>query len=262
MADLAEGDCVAIVGGGAAGFFAAIAAAERYQSVVLIEASPQPLGKVKISGGGRCNVTHACFDPAALVQFYPRGGKALRGAFSRFQPQDTVAWFADRSVPLKTEADGRMFPVTDNSQTIIDCLVDAATAGGVKLWLGTAITGVIKTAQGFTLTGKAGHEWEFDRLLLATGSNPTGYRWAQQLGHTVEPPVPSLFTFKITDSRLSDLAGVAVKNATVSLVGDKKLTQTGPLLITHWGLSGPAALKLSAWAARFCMIRAIVPSFW
>jgi predicted Rossmann fold flavoprotein len=246
-----NGNRLAIVGGGAAGFFAAIAAAEHHQEVVLIEASPQPLGKVKISGGGRCNVTHACFDPAALVQFYPRGGKALRGAFSRFQPQDTVAWFTHRGVNLKTEADGRMFPVTDDSQTIIDCLVDAATMAGVKLWLGTAISAVTKTAQGFVLTSKAGNEWEFDRLLLATGSNPTGYRWAQQLGHTIEPPVPSLFTFKITDPRLSDLAGVAVKTATVSLVGDKKLTQTGPLLITHWGLSGPAALKLSAWAARF-----------
>jgi predicted Rossmann fold flavoprotein len=246
-----NGNRLAIVGGGAAGFFAAIAAAEHHQEVVLIEASPQPLGKVKISGGGRCNVTHACFDPAALVQFYPRGGKALRGAFSRFQPQDTVAWFTHRGVNLKTEADGRMFPVTDDSQTIIDCLVDAATMAGVKLWLGTAISAVTKTAQGFVLTSKAGNEWEFDRLLLATGSNPTGYRWAQQLGHTIEPPVPSLFTFKITDPRLFDLAGVAVKTATVSLVGDKKLTQTGPLLITHWGLSGPAALKLSAWAARF-----------
>jgi predicted Rossmann fold flavoprotein len=246
-----NGNRLAIVGGGAAGFFAAIAAAEHHQEVVLIEASPQPLGKVKISGGGRCNVTHACFDPAALVQFYPRGGKALRGAFSRFQPQDTVAWFTHRGVNLKTEADGRMFPVTDDSQTIIDCLVDAATMAGVKLWLGTAISAVTKTAQGFVLTSKAGNEWEFDRLLLATGSNPTGYRWAQQLGHTIEPPVPSLFTFKITDPRLTDLAGVSVKTATVSLVKDKKLTQTGPLLITHWGLSGPAALKLSAWAARF-----------
>jgi predicted Rossmann fold flavoprotein len=251
MADRAKGDRLAIVGGGAAGFFAAIAAADRHSEVVLIEAGPQPLGKVKISGGGRCNVTHACFDPAALVQFYPRGGKALRGAFSRFQPQDTVAWFADRGVTLKTEADGRMFPVTDNSQTIIDCLTEAALAAGVKLWLGTAISAVTKTSNGFTLVGKTGNEWEFDRLLLATGSNLTGYRWAQQLGHTIEPPVPSLFTFKITDPRLSDLAGVSMKNATVSLAGDKKLTQTGPLLITHWGLSGPAALKLSAWAARF-----------
>jgi predicted Rossmann fold flavoprotein len=244
---------IAIIGGGAAGFFAAIAAAERYPrgSIILIEASQQPLGKVKISGGGRCNVTHACFDPAALVQFYPRGQRALRGAFSRFQPQDTVAWFTQRGVQLKTEADGRMFPVSDSSQTIIDCLVRSAEDAGVKIWTGTTITQIDQTPQGFQLSTKTGSSWQVDRLLLATGSNATGYRWAKQLGHTIEPIVPSLFTLKITDPRLADLAGVAVKTATVSLVGDKKLTQTGPVLITHWGLSGPATLKLSAWAARF-----------
>jgi predicted Rossmann fold flavoprotein len=244
---------IAIIGGGAAGFFAAITAAERHPpaKITLIEAAPQPLGKVKISGGGRCNVTHACFDPAALVQFYPRGQRALRGAFSRFQPQDTVAWFAQRGVQLKTEADGRMFPVTDRSQTIIDCLVSAATDAGVKIWTGTTITNIVKTPRGFRLSSRSGDNWEVDRLLLATGSNATGYRWAKELGHTIEPIVPSLFTLKITDPRLADLAGVAVKMATVSLVGDKKLTQTGPVLITHWGLSGPATLKLSAWAARF-----------
>jgi predicted Rossmann fold flavoprotein len=243
---------IAIVGGGAAGFFAAVTAAERQPSaaITLIEAAAQPLSKVKISGGGRCNVTHACFDPAALVQFYPRGQRALRGAFSRFQPQDTVAWFAQRGVQLKTEADGRMFPVTDRSQTIIDCLLQAAADAGVKLWTGTTITNVIKTA-GFRLSSRAGNQWEFDRLLLATGSNATGYRWAKELGHSIEPIVPSLFTLKITDPRLANLTGVAVKTATVSLVGDKKLTQTGSVLITHWGLSGPATLKLSAWAARF-----------
>jgi predicted Rossmann fold flavoprotein len=250
MAKMTE---IAIIGGGAAGFFAAITAAERYPrgSIALIEASQQPLGKVKISGGGRCNVTHACFDPATLVQFYPRGQRALRGAFSRFQPQDTVDWFTQRGVQLKTEADGRMFPVSDSSQTIIDCLVRSAEDAGVKIWTGTTITQIDQTLQGFRLSNKAGNIWEVDRLLLATGSNATGYRWAKQLGHTIEPIVPSLFTLKITDPRLADLAGVAVKTATVSLVGDKKLTQTGPVLITHWGLSGPATLKLSAWAARF-----------
>jgi predicted Rossmann fold flavoprotein len=244
---------IAIIGGGAAGFFAAITAAERHPpaKITLIEAAPQPLGKVKISGGGRCNVTHACFDPAALVLFYPRGQRALRGAFSRFQPQDTVNWFAQRGVQLKTEADGRMFPVTDRSQTIIDCLVQAAEDAGVKIWTGTTITNIVKIPNGFRLSSRAGSDWEVDRLLLATGSNATGYRWAKELGHTIEPIVPSLFTLKITDPRLTDLAGVAVKTATVSLVGDKKLTQTGPVLITHWGLSGPATLKLSAWAARF-----------
>ncbi len=244
---------IAIIGGGAAGFFAAIAAATDHpaHTIILIEASTQPLGKVKISGGGRCNVTHACFDPAQLVQFYPRGGKALRGAFTRFQPQDTVRWFEKRGVALKTEADGRMFPVTDNSQTIIDCLEQAAADGGVQVWSGTAVSEVAKTERGFTLTAKNGQSWDFDRLLLATGSNPTGYRWVQQLGHTLEPIAPSLFTFNIKDPRLTDLPGVAVKTATLTLVDQKKLSQTGPVLITHWGLSGPATLKLSAWAARF-----------
>jgi predicted Rossmann fold flavoprotein len=248
-------DRIAIVGGGAAGFFAAIQAAvsreHPQQTITLIEASPHPLGKVKISGGGRCNVTHACFDPAQLVQFYPRGGKALRGAFSRFQPQDTVRWFESHGVKLKTEADGRMFPVTDSSQTIIDCLQQAADDAGVQIWRGTTITNVVKTAEGFRLTSKTGQSWDFDRLLLATGSNPTGYRWVQQLGHQLEPIAPSLFTFNIKDPRLTYLPGVAVKNATLTLMEQKKLSQTGPILITHWGLSGPATLKLSAWAARF-----------
>jgi predicted Rossmann fold flavoprotein len=243
---------IAIIGGGAAGFFAAITAAERNGNakIVLIEASPQPLGKVKISGGGRCNVTHACFDPTTLVQFYPRGQKALRGAFSRFQPQDTIDWFTKRGVQLKTEADGRMFPVTDSSQTIIDCLLQAAANAGVQVWTGTTITNITKTAQGFRLSSKTAQSWEVDRLLLATGSNLLGYRWAKQLGHVIEPIVPSLFTFKITDPRLADLAGISVKTATLQILGEKKLTQTGPLLITHWGLSGPAVLKLSAWGAR------------
>ena len=243
---------IAIVGGGAAGFFAAITCAQANPrcQVTLIEASPQPLGKVRISGGGRCNVTHACFDPAQLVQFYPRGGKSLRGAFSRFQPQDTIDWFQAHGVTLKTEADGRMFPISDSSATIVSCLMDAAEEAGVRLWHGTAITNVTKTTAGFSIATKHGQELVVDKLLLATGSNPTGYRWAKELGHSIEPIVPSLFTFNIKDPRLTDLSGVAVKTATVSLNKDKKLTHTGPVLITHWGLSGPAILKLSAWAAR------------
>jgi predicted Rossmann fold flavoprotein len=244
---------IAIVGGGAAGFFAAITCAQAnpHAEVTLIEASPQPLGKVRISGGGRCNVTHACFDPAQLVQFYPRGGKSLRGAFSRFQPQDTIDWFQSRGVILKTEADGRMFPISDSSATIVSCLMDAARHAGVRLWHGTAITTVHKTAAGFSLATKHGQELVVDKLLLATGSNPTGYRWAKELGHSIAPLAPSLFTFNIKDPRLTDLPGIAVKTATVSLNKDKKLTHTGPVLITHWGLSGPVILKLSAWAARF-----------
>ncbi len=243
---------IAIIGGGAAGFLAAITCAQAspHDQVILIEASSQPLGKVRISGGGRCNVTHACFDPAQLVQFYPRGAKSLRGAFSRFQPQDTVDWFQTRGVPLKTEDDGRIFPTSDSSASIVSCLMEEAAVAGVQLWTGTTITAVNKTTSGFSLVTKQGQELVVDKLLLATGSNPTGHRWAKQLGHLIAPLAPSLFTFKINDPRLTGLAGVAVKTATVSLHKNQQLTHTGPVLITHWGLSGPAILKLSAWAAR------------
>ena len=248
---------IIIIGGGAAGFFAAITCAQTNPDtrVTLLEAGKYPLAKVKISGGGRCNVTHACFDPTQLVQYYPRGNKALRGAFTRFQPQNTVDWYADRGVKLKTEADGRMFPTTDDSETIVRCLTDAAAAAGVKIWTGSAV-GEITPQQpsGWAVNLKSGQVLTADRVLLATGSNPSAYKWAQQLGHTLSTPVPSLFTFNIPDSRLANLAGVSVKAATVKLAGAGKkatLTQTGALLITHWGVSGPAVLKLSAWGARF-----------
>ena len=243
-----------VIGGGAAGFFGAIACAEANprQRVALLEAARQPLSKVRISGGGRCNVTHACFDPATLVQHYPRGGKALRGAFSRFQAQDTVKWFEAHGVTLKTEADGRMFPVTDDSATIVDCLIEAAQHARVKFWMGAAVKSVERQDDRFWVTLRSGEQLVSEQLLLATGSNPQGYAIAQSLGHTIEPPVPSLFTFNIADPRLHELAGVSVNSAQLRLqVGDEKpFEQTGPLLITHWGLSGPAVLKLSAWAAR------------
>ncbi|MEP0812958.1 NAD(P)/FAD-dependent oxidoreductase [Trichocoleus sp. ST-U2] len=252
---------VVVIGGGAAGFFGAITCAETYPQaqVILLEAGRQPLSKVRISGGGRCNVTHACFDPAGLVQYYPRGGKALRGAFSRFQAKDTVVWFSDRGVQLKTEPDGRMFPITDSSETIVDCLFEAARASGVQIRRGTPVDKIFRQVTslnqpldtGFEIQLKSGEILKCDRILLATGSNPQGYRWVKTLGHTIEPPVPSLFTFTISDPRLQDLAGVSVESARLRLgVGKTQLEQIGPLLITHWGLSGPAALKLSAWAAR------------
>ena len=233
-----------------------IAAAEANPSsaqVTLFEAGREVLTKVLISGGGRCNVTHACFDPVLLVQHYPRGGKALRGAFTRFQPQDTVRWFESRGVKLKTEADGRMFPVTDDSQTIADCLIRAAKDAGVKIQTQAGVTALRHDpqTQTFRVQSQRG-ELECHRVLLATGSSPQGWRLAAQLGHRIVPPVPSLFTFKVTDPRLHDLAGIAVNPVQVRLqVADTKpLTQTGPLLITHWGVSGPAVLKLSAWGAR------------
>ena len=243
---------VVVIGGGAAGFFGAIACATHPRTqVTLLEASRQPLAKVRISGGGRCNVTHACFDPSRLVQSYPRGGKALRGAFSRFQARDTVDWFAAHGVKLKTEADGRMFPITDDSTTIVDCLIAAAKASGVEIRTGAAVASVRRQTSGFEVGAKSG-DLQCDRLLLATGSSQIGYQIAKALGHQIEPPVPSLFTFNIFDDRLQDLAGVSVDSVQLRLQMDGKtqLEQTGPLLITHWGLSGPAVLKLSAWGAR------------
>lgn len=243
-----------VIGGGAAGFFGAIAAAQAHPNlgVTLLEAGRQPLTKVRISGGGRCNVTHHCFDPAQLINSYPRGGKALRGAFSRFQPRDTIAWFAARGVPLKTEADGRMFPTTDDSATIAECLLAAACKAGVELQIGSKVQAISCQDEQFSATLKSGEELRCDRLLLATGSNPHGYRLARNLGHTIREPVPSLFTFNLSDRRLHDLAGISVEPARVRLLaGKRKLEQTGPLLVTHWGLSGPVVLKLSAWGARW-----------
>ncbi|MEL6496028.1 MAG: NAD(P)/FAD-dependent oxidoreductase [Cyanobacteria bacterium J06623_7] len=248
---------VIVIGGGAAGFFGAIACATANPSlrVILVEAGSKPLAKVRISGGGRCNVTHHCFEPDRLVENYPRGGRALRGAFSRFQPRDTVQWYESRGVKLKTEADGRMFPITDSSSTIVNCLMQTADRAGVELRTGVGV----KTVKQYSEVDKSYFQVELkneriltcDRLLIATGSNPLGYRWARNLGHKIESSVPSLFTFNLQDSRLQGLAGVSVNNARVKLgKGKNKLEQTGALLITHWGLSGPAVLKLSAWGAR------------
>ncbi len=248
---------VAVVGGGAAGYFGAIACAEANPaaSVAIFERGRNPLAKVRVSGGGRCNVTHACFDPAELIRHYPRGGTALLGPFTRFQPRDTVAWFAERGVTLKTERDGRMFPVTDTSQTIIDCLVRSAQAAGVTVTPVVAIRQISRLAEqeggGFELRLTDGLPIRATRVLLATGSAAAGWDWARGLGHSIVPPAPSLFTFEITDAIIDGLAGVAVADAQVSLGGASKVPeQRGPVLITHWGLSGPAVLKLSAWGAR------------
>ena len=253
---------IVVIGGGAAGFFGAIHAAQfPHTSVTLIEAGRQPLAKVRVSGGGRCNVTHHCFEPSQLVQNYPRGGKALGGAFSRFQPLDVVRWFNAEGVKLKTEADGRMFPVTDDSETIVEALMFAAKKAGVVVLTNVLVQKVEYLGTNkFDITLKNRENLLCDRLLLATGSSPSGYAIARSLGHELEPPVPSLFTFNIKDSKLHELAGVSVNPAIVKLISsvsaEKKkssrsqLEQSGALLITHWGLSGPAVLKLSAWAAR------------
>ena len=245
---------IVVIGGGAAGFFGAIACAQAHPhtEVTLLESARQPLSKVRVSGGGRCNVTHACFDPALLVQNYPRGGKALRGAFSRFQAKETVEWFQQQGVALKTEADGRMFPTTDDSGTIVECLMWAAKKAGVAIRTGAQVQQVSRHKNGFEIQLKSEELLYSDRLLLATGSNLQGYAIAQSLGHAIEPPVPSLFTFNVKDPRLEELAGVSVQSAQLQLQLDDKtlLKQTGALLVTHWGLSGPAVLKLSAWGAR------------
>jgi predicted Rossmann fold flavoprotein len=243
---------IVIMGGGAAGLFAALAAKEAnsHLKIILLEKSGQLLSKVRISGGGRCNVTHSCFDPKQLITNYPRGAKELLGPFTRFQPSDTIEWFESRGVQLKTEADGRMFPITDSSETIIACLLQEAKKKQIEIRLKTGIDSVLKQENSFLLTLSDGSSLTCEALLIASGSHPSGHKLAKQLGHTIHEPVPSLFTLNLPGSPLSILSGVVVDPATVRLAGTD-ISQTGPLLITHWGLSGPAALKLSAWGARY-----------
>lgn len=241
-----------MVGGGAGGFFAAIEAATRGARVTLLEATPRFLEKVRISGGGRCNVTHACFDPRELAGFYPRGGQALIGPFGRFGPAETVAWFESRGVPLKTEPDGRIFPVSDSSASIIGCLLDAARAAGVELRASSGVSTVRTSPEArFVVNSTDGGEWTADRVLLATGGcrAPSMSRLALSFGHGVEPCVPSLFTFHIEAAWLRALAGVSVPEVRLE-IPVARVEARGPLLVTHWGLSGPAILKLSAWGAR------------
>lgn len=243
---------IVIVGGGAAGFFAALACAEAYpqHTIRIIEKSKQLLSKVRISGGGRCNVTHACFDPSLLVKNYPRGSKELRGPFSRFNPTHTIEWFSRRGVDLKTEEDGRMFPITDNSQTVIDCLTAEAKRLNIEIITHQSFEDFSKNEAGqFILTFSRGESIVCDRLMIATGSAPLIYPLLEKKGHTIIPLVPSLFTFNLPMSPFLDLAGISVSSAQVKLPLFRQ-SQTGPLLLTHWGISGPAVLKLSAWAAR------------
>jgi predicted Rossmann fold flavoprotein len=248
---------IAIVGGGAAGFFGALAAAvvDPSAQIDLFEAAPHPLQKVRISGGGRCNVTHHCYDPRELVKGYPRGAKELLGPFTRFGPRETVEWFEHRGVRLKTEDDGRMFPVTDQSSTVVDCLTRAAHDAGIRLRPGQNVKSAVATPAStpqFEIALSDGSRERYDRVLLATGGSPQGYRMAASLGHAIVPCMPSLFTFNVTDPRLAGLAGISFDKAALTLSDEdsKALHQTGPMLVTHWGLSGPAVLKLSAWGAR------------
>lgn len=243
---------IAVVGGGAAGFFGAIRAAELEPEVEvsLFESSARVLGKVRISGGGRCNVTHACFDPRELAAHFPRGGAELVGAFTRFGPADTTAWFVAHGVALKTEPDGRMFPETDDSATIVSALQVAAKHAGVRVVTGCGVSQIRRAPdERFALELANGDVAHADQVLIATGGGAGGTRLAAALGHAIEPLVPSLFTFNIDDERLRGLAGVAVPQAGASIRGTT-LRESGAVLITHWGLSGPAILRLSAWGAR------------
>jgi hypothetical protein len=260
---------IIVVGGGAAGFFAAITCAEALpgSEVTLLEKGVEFLGKVRISGGGRCNVTHACFDPREFATRFPRGEQELIGPFQRFGAADTVAWFKGRGVKLNTECDGRVFPLSNSSQSIIDCLVGAAEAAGVKLRTGCRVekvTGIHSTnSKGcggteacatdscFELTLSDGETLSCDRLLLATGGCRTASagQFAVSLGHTLEPPAPSLFTFHLETPWLLELAGISVESVETS-VPDTELRERGAVLVTHTGLSGPVILRLSAWGAR------------
>lgn len=240
---------IVIVGGGASGFFSAINIAERNfkLKIAILERGKETLAKVRISGGGRCNVTHACFDIPELVKFYPRGEKELRGSFSVFSPKDTIQWFERHNVKLKTEADNRMFPTSDSSQTIIDCFVETAQRLKIDVHTSQSLQSVFKSDDYWKIDTQD-QQYSCEHLIIAAGSNPKIWELLKTFGHSIVPPVPSLFTFNIKDARIKDLMGLAMP-ASVRIIGTK-LQESGPVLITHWGLSGPGILKLSAWGAR------------
>jgi len=241
---------IIVVGGGAAGFFAAINHKISFpqNEVLILEQSPNVLQKVRVSGGGRCNVTNNCFVIKQLAQNYPRGSKELLQAFHYFQAADTVKWFEKRGVPLKTEADNRMFPITDSSQTIIDCFLEEARRLKIKLFLSCGVENFEQKEEKWLVYTK-NQVFEADSLLITTGSSPKIWSVLKKIGHNIEAPIPSLFTFTIKDDRLTDLQGLSVEKTSVRIL-QTKLAQQGALLITHWGLSAPAILKLSAWAAK------------
>lgn len=244
---------LAVIGGGAAGFFGAIAFGEAHpgSKIVILEKTNAVLGKVKISGGGRCNVTHACYEPKVLTKYYPRGEKSLIGPFHRWGATETVDWFTSKGVELKTEGDGRMFPTTDQSTTIIECLLEAATAAGVEVYYRCDVETLFAADDGWRVCFLEGADITAKAVLLASGGvrNGVGARLTEHLGHEVIPAAPSLFTFKIRDPRLMDLSGVSAPVVKAS-IPELSLETEGPCLITHWGLSGPAILKLSALGAR------------
>jgi predicted Rossmann fold flavoprotein len=241
---------IVIIGGGAAGYFTAINAKEKNPDldITILEKGKDVLQKVRISGGGRCNVTHACFEPKELVKFYPRGEKEMLGPFHQFMTGDTFEWFDDRGVPLKIEGDNRVFPEANTSQAIIDCFQKAIDTLGIKVLTNYGVNSVNRL-DGKWMVHTKKQTFEADKLVIAAGSSKKVWELCETLDHAVIEPVPSLFTFNINDKRLVDLLGISVPNATVTILGTK-LEASGPLLITHWGMSGPAVLKLSAFGAR------------
>lgn len=241
-----------VVGGGAAGFFCAVNAArlDPELQVILLEKTTKLLSKVKISGGGRCNVTHALFDITEMSRCYPRGQNFVKKSFHRFFTKDTISWFEERGVKLKAEKDGRMFPVTDSSQTIINCLMHDANHYGVEIMMNADVKEIERRGTQFRLV-LPNKELTADFVCIACGGYPKSahFNWLKNMGHSIAEPVPSLFTFNLPDHKITELMGVAVENARVKIEGSK-LSEDGPVLITHWGLSGPAVLRLSAWGAR------------
>lgn len=244
---------VAVIGGGAAGFFAAIAAKENYPDaqVCIYEKTTKILSKVKVSGGGRCNVTNGVNSMSDLAKAYPRGGKKLKKAFKIFNNQDTMQWFENHGVPLKIEASNHVFPISDSSQSIIDCFLEIAERLGIAIYTKTSIEAIEVIDNQILLKVKNGNNKRMDKVIIATGGSAKkqGFDWLEVLGHEIENPVPSLFTFNMPKEAVRELMGVAVKEALVTIQGTK-LKQSAPLLITHWGMSGPAILKLSAFGAR------------
>ncbi len=242
---------IAIIGGGAAGFFAAIHAAGKGRIVRIFEKSPKILSKVKVSGGGRCNVTHQPMEVSKLVKNYPRGEKFLKKVFSKFDSRDTITWFEERGVKLKTEPDGRMFPITDDSQTIVDCLVKECNRLNIEILKSVGISEIVPQETGFLLKGNQG-EFYYDQVIVTTGGFPKAenYNFLRNLKHSIIPPIPSLFTFNTPQDSLKELMGISVPNGIVKIAG-QKLSYQGPILITHWGVSGPAVLKLSAYGAKW-----------
>lgn len=241
-----------VIGGGAAGFFCAVNAARMHEGmeVIVVEKTGKLLSKVKVSGGGRCNVTHACFEIPEMVKRYPRGQNFLKKTFHQFFTTDTIAWFEQRGVKLKTEEDGRMFPVTDSSQTIIECLLREANTYGVQVRMNREVQELKRADDKWQVIFTSGEVLDADAVCIACGGYPkiTQFRWLLDLGHTAEEPVPSLFTFNLPGHAIRQLMGVST-DARVKIAGSK-LVESGPVLITHWGLSGPAVLRLSAWGAK------------